>query len=412
MSYYYKSGSLHVGADGRGVEVEQIVRGGGPAYVYDLDDVDMRFRAMDDAFAGARHTIHYAMKANSHEGILRLLAGRGAGVDTVSGGEIRLAMQAGVPADRIVFSGVGKTAAEIEFALTAGIKQINVESPQELERIAGVAQRLNRAAEVAFRLNPDVDAKTHPYITTGFRDNKFGMDASFLPELRGILSRWPAQLRLRGFTMHIGSLLTDLHAIDAALQRTIAAHASFKALGHPLDRLDIGGGLGIDYASDDASHELRMIAEYGRMAREATRDMQVELLTEPGRVLVARAGLLVGEVQYIKRTAGKAFAILDTGMHHLIRPALYGAAHRVLPLRPRDGERVTYDIVGPICESSDCLARGVQLPELRQGDLVGIADAGAYGFSMASRYNSQELPREILVAAGRAVRPETAAACR
>ncbi|MCE9619996.1 MAG: diaminopimelate decarboxylase [Planctomycetes bacterium] len=400
MAFLYQHGALQVGDETRVVEVEPLVRPlDRPAYVYDLDEIDRRFRVMNEALSGAKHTIHYAMKANSNSEILRRLSELGAGVDTVSGGEIQRALEAGVPAQRIIFSGVGKTRREIEVALGERIKQINVESPQELERIGEIADRLGATADVAFRLNPDVNPKTHPYITTGFRDNKFGMDESFMPELRGILARWPKRLRLRGFTMHIGSLLFDLGVIREAIEKTIAVHDSFKKEGHPLDRLDIGGGLGIDYGTEDEAKELDMIKQYGRMAIEATRGMKVELLTEPGRVLVARAGLLVGQVQYIKATASKTFAIVDTGMHHLIRPALYGSKHRVLPLRQGTGKPVVYDIVGPICESSDFLAKDVSLPELKPGDRIGIADAGAYGFTMASQYNSHELPGEIVVSA-------------
>ena len=218
-----------------------------------------------------------------------------------------------------------------------------------------------------------------------------------MPELRGILARESKWLRLRGFTMHIGSLLFDLAVIREAIEKTIAVHDTFKAEGHALDRLDIGGGLGVAYDTADTAREFEMIAQYGRMAIDVTRGMNVELLCEPGRIFVARAGVLVGRVQYIKATAQKTFAILDTGMHHLVRPALYGSKHRILPLRQGTGEKIIYDIVGPICESSDFLAKDVSLSPLKQGDLVAIADAGAYGFTMASQYNSHELPAEIAV---------------
>ncbi len=402
MGFFYGHGKLQVGQPRASVAVASVVAAlDQPAYIYDLDDIALRFHAMNNAFAGARHTIHYAMKANSNAAILRHLCALGAGVDTVSGGEIARALAAGVPADRIIFSGVAKTHQEIQRALTARIKQINVESPQELLRIADIARQLGMVANVAFRLNPNVNPKTHPYITTGFRDNKFGMDESFMPELSGILADSSKFLRLRGLTMHIGSLLFDLEVFREAIEKVIAVHDTFKAQGHALDRLDIGGGLGVDYDNADTAREFELIAEYGRMVIQATRGLDVELLTEPGRVLVARAGVLVGRVQYIKATAQKTFAILDTGMHHLIRPALYGATHRILPLIQGTGQQIMYDIVGPICESSDFLAKGVSLPQLKQGDCIAIADAGAYGFAMASQYNSHELPAEIMVAAGR-----------
>jgi len=404
VAFFYSDGTLHVGDARASVAVDSIVGAlDRPAYVYDLDDIALRFHAMNNAFTGARHTIHFAMKANSNAAILRHLCALGAGVDTVSGGEIARALAAGIPADRIIFSGVAKTHQEIQRALAARIKQINVESPQELQRIADIAQHLGVVADVAFRLNPNVNPKTHPYITTGFRDNKFGMDESFMPELREILARESKWLRLRGFTMHIGSLLFDLDVIREAIEKTIAVHQTFKSEGHTLDRLDIGGGLGISYDTADTAREFEMIAQYGRMAIDVTRGMNIELLSEPGRIFVARAGVLVGRVQYIKATAQKTFAILDTGMHHLVRPALYGSKHRILPLRQGTGEKIIYDIVGPICESSDFLAKDVSLSQLKQGDLVAIADAGAYGFTMASQYNSHELPAEIAVAVGRAV---------
>ncbi len=399
MAFFYENNRLKIGTPDASADVESLARSrtAGPVYIYDLDDVERRFQAMNKALGDVRHTIHYAMKANSHPAILAKFASLGAGADTVSGGEIKRALEAGIPASRIIFSGVAKTVAEIEFALKNKIKQINVESPQELERIAEVAERLGSRADVAFRLNPDVNPQTHPYITTGFRENKFGMDESFMPELVAILKSHSDHLKLRGLTMHIGSLLFDLGVFREAITKTIAIHRQFVAQGFPLDRLDIGGGLGIRYETEDASSEFSMMQAYGTMVRELIKDLNVELLTEPGRILVARAGLLVGEVQYIKPTTNKTFAILDTGMHHLLRPALYSAKHRVLPVVAGVGKPNRYDIVGPICESSDFLAKDVELAPLKAGDLVAMADAGAYGFSMASRYNSHDLPQEIVV---------------
>lgn len=371
-----------------------------PVYIYDLDDIEKRFRALDQALAPVPHAIHYAMKANSNALILKRLAAFGAGVDTVSAGEIRRALEAGVPANRIIFSGVAKTVAEIEFALKSGIKQINVESTQELERIAQIASRLGLVADVAFRLNPDVNPQTHPYITTGFRENKFGMDESFVPELFGILNREKKWLRARGLTMHIGSLLFDLGVFREAIEKTIKVHKRFLENGFALDRLDIGGGLGIRYETGETGEEFALIEAYGRMACELARDLGIELIIEPGRIIVGRSGLLVTEVQYVKATAAKTFIVVDTGMHHLLRPALYGAKHRILPLKEPSSSKIIYDVVGPICESSDFLAKGVELGPVRQGDLIGIADAGAYGFTMASCYNSHELPEQIFVEGG------------
>lgn len=401
MAFFYVDGQLKVGTPESYLDVETLARSAeGPAYIYDLDSVERRISAFKEAFKGTTNSIHYAMKANNHREILRCLLKHGAGVDTVSGGEIRLAVAAGIPPERIVFSGVAKTRSEIELALGLQIKQINVESPQELERIGTIASEMKRVADVAFRLNPDVNPKTHPYITTGFRENKFGMDESFLPELVSILSRFEKNLRLRGLTIHIGSLLFDIDVFREAIEKTIKVHRKLEGMGFQLDRLDIGGGLGIRYETDDESEEFELIRKYGAMVLEVTRDLKAEILTEPGRIIVGRAGILVGEVQYVKSSPAKNFVILNTGMHHFLRPALYGAKHRILPVRSKNGEKLTYDIVGPICESSDFLGKDVELSFVNQGDLIAVADAGAYGYTMASRYNAHELPREIVVQSG------------
>lgn len=411
MAYFYKDGSIHIGsAESQSRPVADLLPQPWqrPVYVYDLDDIEKRYRALDRALGSSPHAIHYAMKANSHPKILAHLARLGAGVDTVSAGEIRLALEAGMPPERIIFSGVAKTVAEIEFALKSKIKQINVESPQELERIASIARRLGCTANVAFRMNPDVNPQTHPYITTGFRENKFGMSESTIPDLVAILRSSEGALRLRGLTMHIGSLLFDIAVFKEAMDKIIRVHRQLVEAGFELDRLDIGGGLGIRYETGDDHADFELMDVYGKMvnqtfsALKAERpDRPLELITEPGRILVGRAGLLVTEVQYIKKTEQKTFAIVDTGMHHLLRPALYGAKHRLLALKaPATDARIKFDVVGPICESSDFFGKDVELPELRQGDLLGIADAGAYGYSMASRYNSHELPLEIVISQG------------
>ena len=407
MPFFYRENQLSIGTQSKSLRLTELLKDQtDPVYVYDLDHIRERFQLLKSALeAGGplRHTIHYAMKANSHPKILKTLSDLGAGVDTVSGGEIRLALEAGVPAERIIFSGVAKTEREIEYALANSIKQINVESPQELERIAKVARQLKLQANVAFRMNPDVNPQTHPYITTGFRENKFGMDESFLPELIRILRANPGQLRLRGLTQHIGSLLFDLEVMREAIEKTIRIHRHLETEGFHLDRLDIGGGLGIRYDTDDESAEIELVKAYGKMVREALGGLNVELLTEPGRVLVGRAGILISEVQYIKAAPAKTFAVLNTGMHHLLRPALYSAKHRILPLERHTGPDLSYDIAGPICESSDIVARDIAIPELRQGDRLAIADVGAYGFVMASRYNAHDLPKELVVENGRLV---------
>jgi diaminopimelate decarboxylase len=407
MAYFYRDGYLMVGDEGQCLALETLARAHtNPIYVYDLDNIAARYRALEIALSGHRHSIHYAVKANANAGILSLLRSLGSGVDTVSGGEIRLALKAGFRPDQIIFSGVAKTVAELEFAISIGIKQINIESPQELVRIASIAKRLGQSADIAFRLNPDVNPQTHPYITTGFRENKFGMDESTLPELLATLKKAGSSLRLRGLTMHIGSQLLELESLGEAMKKTARVFRELRggdwsSAGHSLDRIDIGGGLGIDYTSPSEQAEFERMQTYGALAKREFADLDCEILLEPGRILVGRAGLLIGEVQYIKSSPAKTFAILNTGMHHLMRPALYGAKHRVLPLVRRPEPIFSYDVVGPICESSDVLAKNIELPEIHQGDYLAMADAGAYGYSMASRYNAHELPDEILISCGR-----------
>ncbi len=407
MAYFYRDGDLKVGSENSFQSVTEIARQHEtPLYIYDVDDIEMRYRAYVKSFCGLNTSIHYAMKANSNVSLLARLAGWGAGVDTVSAGEIRKAIEAGFSPSKIIFSGVAKTKKEIAYAVSKQIKQINVESPAELERIISIARVQKKRVDVAFRLNPDVNPKTHPYITTGFRENKFGMDESFLPELIAQLRAAEDAVRLRGLTMHIGSLLFDLDVMRDAAEKTLAVHHRLVKDGFELDRFDIGGGLGIRYETDDATEELAMLEQYGVMARDVIAkhfgtDAKIEILCEPGRMIVARSGLLVSEVQYIKRAPAKTFAIVDTGMHHLLRPALYQAKHRVLSLRISEGVATQiYDVVGPICESSDVIAKSIELPQIHAGDLIGVADTGAYGFAMASTYNSHALPQEIFVEKG------------
>lgn len=409
MSYFFRDGDLKVGSETSYLSVEALARKyGTPLYIYDLDDIELRYHAYVKALRGLNSSIHYAMKANSNLTLLSRLAKWGAGVDTVSAGEIKKALAAGFDANKIIFSGVAKTKKEIEFAVAQGIKQINIESPAELARIIEIARAQKKTVDVAFRLNPDVNPKTHPYITTGFRENKFGMDESFLPELIDLLRSAKEVVRLRGLTMHIGSLLFDLDVMKEAAEKTLAVHHHLVKEGFVLDRLDIGGGLGIRYETADAADEISMLEKYGVMIRDVIArhfgaDSKIEILCEPGRLLVARAGLLVSEVQYIKRAPAKTFAIVDTGMHHLLRPALYQAKHRVLSLQAASPLALTqsYDVVGPICESSDVIAKNVELGAIQAGDLIGVADTGAYGFAMASTYNSHDLPAELLVENGR-----------
>ncbi len=396
MAYRYERGALiAVGTQGT-YNLAQIAKdAGGPVYVYNLAHIADRVNFLRSAFKKIKPSIHYAMKANDQQDVLRTLREAGALIDTVSAGEVKIAIKSGFQADQIIFSGVAKSKAEIAYALKTGIKQINVESPSELRRIAQIAKDLKIRASVAFRMNPDVNPQTHPYITTGFRDNKFGMDDSFLPELIEILRSNPESLNLRGLTLHIGSQLLELTSLKEAIEKTKAVFLDLKSKGFTLDRFDVGGGIGINYQTDDETSERKLLSEYAAMVDSLLSDLGVEVILEPGRTLVARSGLLIGEVQYIKDTQYKKFAILNTGMNHLLRPALYQAKHRVLPLNWSNSATQTYDIVGPICESADFLAQKVELPELHEGDFIAIADAGAYGRVMASHYNAHDLPKEV-----------------
>jgi diaminopimelate decarboxylase len=403
MSYGCVHGKLsYISPQGGSLPVVDLVKTEGtPLYIYDIDDVLMRVKKLKASFQRPIE-IHYAMKANFHPYLLKVLARAGVGTDVVSGGELKWALENGHRPEHIVFSGVGKTREEIRLALENEVGQINVESPEELRRIGEIARSLHKKIRVAFRMNPDVSAATHPYIQTGFRENKFGMDLSFMPELKEILSNYPAELELYGLTLHIGSQIRDLKALKEAVLKTKTVWKALQAEGYDLKTFDVGGGLGIDYHDFAAADEMKLIEDYGREMSEALADLgEIRLLLEPGRILVARMGLLVGEVQYIKKTPYKNFAVLNTGMHHLMRPALYQAHHRLLPLTESAEELETYDVVGPICESSDVIGHDRRLPRLKAGDFLAVADAGAYGYSMASRYNLHEMPKEICIHEGK-----------
>ncbi len=365
-----------------------------PFYVYDLDALLTRLDFFKKCVAPAR--VYYAVKANTCAGVLKILCQQGVGVDVVSGGEIKLVRQAGFLAKDIIFSGVGKTVEEIELALKEGILQFNVESISELKRIAEVAERMGKKARVAFRMNPDVDIPAHPYIKTGLRESKFGLDEENLPELREILQSHV--LQLCGLTLHVGSQLFDLRPLKLAIQRVKRLYDDLLK-DFDLSVLDVGGGLGLDYRGDIEGDEI-LIKEYSVMLKDLMKGFSGQVFVEPGRIITGRFGCLVGEVQYIKRGLYKNFVILNTGMHHLIRPCLYQAYHRIVPLAERSGNSVVYDVVGPICESSDILGRDRVFSGLREGDFLAVLDAGAYGAVMASRYNAHDLPKEILMSGG------------
>jgi diaminopimelate decarboxylase len=395
----YRNGSLHLGETDPCPILPLAERTEGPFYLYHLGEILARVRALRTACPNL--AIHYAMKANSQEKILSAFAAEGIGADVVSFGEIRSALAAGIEPSKIIFSGVAKTKDEIQFALEKRIKQINVESLEELVRVAEIAKKLNVKAPVAFRFNPDVDAGTHPYIATGLWKNKFGMDKNAVPELIAIAKQHES-LSLQGISIHIGSQIADLAPIETAISQARELFTDLQREGFTMKTLDVGGGLGVDYKSDDS--DFARIKAYGDLIKKATNGLNAEILCEPGRILVARTGVLVGRVEYVKKTTRKNFLICNTGVHHLVRPALYGAYHRIMPVSENlERKRITYDVVGPLCESSDVLGEDRELPKMNSGEYIAVADAGAYGMTMASRYNQQELPQEFIWQSGKLI---------
>lgn len=367
---------------------------GTPVYVYSAKDILGRFRAYDKAFGDAPHRVCYAVKANSNLSVLGLLNNAGAGFDIVSGGELYRVLKAGGDPAHVVFSGVGKTREEIEYALENGIHTFNCESEPELALIDGLAARLGKKARIALRVNPDVDASTHPYISTGLKENKFGID---IAEVEGVYMRarsWP-HLLLEGVSCHIGSQVLNSDPLLEAVDRMLALVERLRAAGLPIQHLDLGGGIGVPYKPEENSPS---IEDYiGRICAKV-KGANLTLMVEPGRSIVAEAGVLLSRVLYRKRNGEKDFVIIDAAMNDLIRPALYKAHHEIIPLRrdPRRGT-VKCDVVGPVCESGDFLAKDRELANVMPGDLVAICTAGAYGFVQASNYNSRPRAAEIMV---------------
>lgn len=367
-----------------------------PVYVYDLNIVKERFRLFQAALPGVQ--VYYAMKANSHPEILRCLHSLGCGADVVSGGEIRRAQECGFKASQIIYSGVGKSIQEIRQSLEMGLAQLNVESLPELRRIATLARERGKKASVVFRLNPDVDIETHPYIATGLHNNKFGMAFTDLPELKAVLAAHRDHLEFRGVSLHLGSQMHNLSGFRDALKLLRPLYEDLQKEFPSCDTFDVGGGLGVFYERQELEAEEKLLRDYAEIIFTELKGLRGQIQTEPGRWLVAHAGVLLTQVQYLKKTSLKNFAIVDTGMHHLLRPTLYGAHHAVWTLNEKPGpERKTYDIVGPICESGDFLATARDLGELAEGEFLVVADAGAYGYVMRSDYNLQEPPAEVVL---------------
>ncbi|OPL14396.1 MAG: diaminopimelate decarboxylase [delta proteobacterium ML8_D] len=363
-----------------------------PFYLYSSATLTHRFNAFDKAFSGHPHLICFAVKANSNLTVLNLLAELGAGADIVSGGELYRALKAGIPADKIVYSGVGKTEKEIREAAKADILMFNVESMEELDAISRQARRLKRRIRISFRVNPDVNANTHPYISTGLKKNKFGLPMSQALEAYKVASNRD-ELDVVGIDCHIGSQLIQVEPFVDAIRRIKFLLGKLDYLGIKLNFIDIGGGLGIKY-QDEIPPEPDA---YARALLSEIRDLSHCLIVEPGRSIVGNAGILVTKILYTKDTGEKRFYIVDAAMNDLARPALYEAYHKILPVIKTDAHLHPADIVGPICETGDFLARERPMPDLNQGDLLAIMSAGAYGFSMSSNYNSRPRVPEVMV---------------
>ena len=366
-------------------------RFGTPTYVYSRAHIEAQYRAYADALAGMPHLVCFAVKANSNLGVLNVLARLGAGFDIVSRGELERVLAAGGEPSKIVFSGVGKTRDDMRRALEVGVHCFNVESVDELERLQLVAAELGKTASISLRVNPDVDAGTHPYISTGLKENKFGIDIEQAPAVYARAAEL-ANLRIVGVDCHIGSQLTSLPPFLDALERLLALVDQLATQGIRIQHLDLGGGLGVQYRDEQPP----LAGDYIAAVRERLKGRELALVFEPGRSIVANAGVLLTRVEYLKHTAHKDFAIVDAAMNDLIRPALYQAWMDVTPVQPRDGEARHYDLVGPICETGDFLAKGRELV-LAEGDLLAVRSAGAYGFVMSSNYNTRGRAAEVLV---------------
>ena len=386
--FEYQQGRLHA----EQVDLTEIAaQYGTPAYVYSRATIERHWHAFDQALAGHDHLVCYAVKANSNIAILNLMARLGSGFDIVSVGELERVVAAGGDPAKVVFSGVAKRADEMQRALELGIKCFNVESPAELERLSQVASELGIDAPVSIRVNPDVDAQTHPYISTGLKENKFGIDIDQALEVYAQAAALPG-LNVVGVDCHIGSQLTQVTPFVDALDRVLLLVDQLAEQGILIKHLDVGGGLGIRYRDEQPPAP----ADYAQAIKDRLGDRSLELLIEPGRAIVGNAGVLLTKVEYLKKTDHKNFAIVDAAMNDLLRPSLYSAWQEIVPLQQNDDASEAYDIVGPVCETGDFLGKDRQL-SVKAGDLLAVRSAGAYGFTMSSNYNSRPRPVELLV---------------
>ena len=389
----YRNGVLHAEAVNL---IELATAVGTPFYCYSTATLQRHYRVFSEAFAGEKTLVCYAMKANSNQSVLRTLAKLGAGADVVSGGELKRALAAGIPPDRILFSGIGKTETELRAALAADILCVNIESEPELELLSRLAAESGKTARISVRINPDVDAGTHAKISTGRSENKFGIPLARARAVYARAATLPGIL-VTGADMHIGSQITDLGRMEAAFRILAEFVQTLRADGHVISHIDFGGGLGIPYYRDREAPPAP--AAYAAMVKRVTHNLGCTLMFEPGRMIVGNAGILVARVIYVKHGEAKNFVIIDAAMNDLIRPTLYEAHHDILPVRqPAEGTRpIVADVVGPVCESGDYLALDRSMPEPRAGDLVAIMTAGAYGAVQSGTYNTRALIPEVLV---------------
>jgi diaminopimelate decarboxylase len=387
--FKYRAGELYA----EDVPVKKLAeRYGTPLYIYSYNTLLRHFKAYDDAFDGYPHTICFAVKSNPNTAILRLFAENGGGADIVSGGELFVALKAGVPSRKIVYAGVGKTAEEIRFALKAKVLMFNVESENELREIDSVAGKMKTKAPIALRINPDIDPETHPYIATGMRKHKFGIPIDDALEYYRLASRLK-NINVVGVHKHIGSQITKVSPFVDALKRILVLIDELSSQGVGVKYLDIGGGLGISYKDEEPP----VPKDLAKKLIPMLDGRKLTLLMEPGRSIVGNAGILVTKTLYLKEGAGKEFIIVDAGMNDLIRPSLYDAYHHIEPVVRKKRGRILADVVGPICESGDFLARDRELSRIKQGEYLAVMSAGAYGFSMSSNYNSRPRAAEVLV---------------
>lgn len=391
--FEYRDGVLHA----EGVPVTDIAKAvGTPFYCYSTATLERHYKVFSKAFEGVDAMVCYAMKANSNQAVLKTLARLGAGIDVVSEGELRRALAAGVPAGRIMFSGVGKTVREIDLALDVGIYCFNVESEPELEVLSARAQKLGREAHVSFRINPDVDARTHAKISTGKKENKFGISFERARTVYAHAATLPG-IKVSGIDMHIGSQITELQPFSDAFKLLKELVGTLREDGHTIDHVDIGGGLGIPYRDDN--NPPPEPDAYARIVKEQLADLDCRIVTEPGRLIVGNAGILVTEVIYVKDGGDKTFVIVDAAMNDLIRPTLYEAHHEVRPvvISAASAPRIRADVVGPVCETGDYLALDREMAMPKPGDLLAVGSAGAYGAVQSGTYNSRLLIPEVLV---------------